>query len=168
MLSLEDRITIDATSVPTTSNGTSVPTPIDGAFDGLTVGLVPLDLGDVVRHYLGHDPSKIVTADEIRPPDIDASTYHTLEKAAYVDGGQVAAAVAERALGYLVTDDVDRLQIIDVAAGTAADGVLHTGERVTAADGSALTSQDDLVRAVHAAAAVRSISRWSTAGRRAT
>src|SRR5262245_48892841 len=70
-------------------------TKIHGAFDGLTVQLRPLTYGDEIIHAVTRDPATLVPDSEVHPPGLPASTYHTIEKSAYVDGGQVAAAVAE-------------------------------------------------------------------------
>jgi PDZ domain-containing protein len=127
-------------------------TPIDGRFDGLTVRLEPLDLGGLVLHRLRGDPSVVVPEDEVRPPAIDPAAYHAYERAAFVDGGQVAAAVAERALGYRVGVTSDGLEVFRVSPRSAADGRLRAGDAIVAVDGRAVALDTDLADAVAAAA----------------
>jgi PDZ domain-containing protein len=124
-------------------------TTINGAFDGLTVRLVALDLGRLVVHAISDDPSAIVPQDAVRPPNIDPSVYHAYEKAAFVDGGQVAAAVAERALGYRASVTSDGLEIFQVAPDGPAAGQLSTGELIKQVDSTPITVTADLSRAVH-------------------
>ena len=119
-------------------------------------------------HAVTGDPATLVPDEEVHPPQLPASTYHALQKAAYVDGGQIAAAVAERALGEDVVVTTDGIMVAGVAPDSPAAAVLQPGDVVTAVDGEALTSVDDLVRAVQSSAggaltlAVRGRARTST------
>jgi PDZ domain-containing protein len=127
-------------------------TPINGAFDGLTVVIRPMTLGDRVLHAITGDPTRIVPDSQVYPPDVPSSTYHALEKSAYVDGGQVAAAVAERALGKDVAVTSDGLTIQGVADASPASKVLSTGDVITAVDGQRAQSTTQLSDAVQASA----------------
>jgi PDZ domain-containing protein len=127
-------------------------TAIHGAFDGLTVRIRPLTFGDELVHAVTGDPSTIVPDSEVRPPDVPASTYHGIEKSAYVDGGQVAAAVAERALGRQVTVSNDGLAVASVLGASPAAKVLHAGDRITAVDGTAVSSNTELAAAIQRSA----------------
>jgi PDZ domain-containing protein len=128
--------------------GDNPTTPIDGSYDGLTITLQPLDLGQLVLDHLTGDPSTILSENQIRPPDVSAATYNAVEKAAYVDGGQLAAAVAERALGDRVTVTSNGLEVFQVQPHGAADGVLVAGDLITTVDGHDVTVNGDLVQAI--------------------
>jgi PDZ domain-containing protein len=130
----------------------STATKINGAFDGLTVQIRPLTYGDEIIHAVTGDPATIVPDSEVRPPDVPASTYHAIEKSAYVDGGQVAAAVAEKALGRTVTVTNDGLDVVHVEAASPAGKVLHAGDRITAVNGTPVTSTEALSSAIQGGA----------------
>ena len=142
VLDLNDRVHIE---------GRQGSESISGSFDGLTIRLTPLDLGGLLMHGLTGDPSVLLPEHAIRPPDIDPAAYHAYEKAAFVDGGQVAAAVAERSLGYTATVTSDGLEIYQVAPNRAASGELTSGELITAANGLPIAILDDLSSVVRAA-----------------
>jgi hypothetical protein len=76
---------------------------------------------------------------EVRPPNVPASTYHAIQEPAYVDGGQVAAAAAEKALGRMVTVNNDGLDVV------------HAGDGITAVDGTTLSSTVKLSAGIQAA-----------------
>jgi PDZ domain-containing protein len=126
-------------------------TKIHGAFDGLTVRIEPLTYGDEIIHAVTGDPATIVPDREVRPPDVPASTYHAIQKSAYVDGGQVAAAVAEKALGRKVTVTNDGLDIVHVEDASPAATALRAGDRITAVDGASVSSTGALSAAIQAA-----------------
>lgn len=138
VLHLAERVHVDAPSA----------TPINGAFVGLTVMIRPLTVGDEVIHAVTGDPATIVPDAAVRPPDVPAATYHKIEKAAYVDGGQIDAAVAERALGHDVTVSTDGLTVHGVQAGSPASGVLRDDDRIVAVNGAPVDSSNDLVAAI--------------------
>lgn len=142
VLDLGTRVTVDDASA----------TPIHGSFDGLTVRIRPLSLGDEIVHAVTGDPTVIVPDSEVRPPDLPASTYHAIQKSAYVDGGQVAAAVAERALGHRVAVTNDGLAVASVLGASPASTVLHAGDRITAVDGAAVSSSTELAAAIQRSA----------------
>jgi PDZ domain-containing protein len=127
-------------------------TKINGAFDGLTVHIRPLTYGDEIIHAVTRDPATIVPDAEVRPPDVPASTYHAIQKSAYVDGGQIAAAVAEQALGRKVTVTNDGLDVVHVDKTSPAAKVLRAGDRITAVDGTTVSSTERLSDAIQAAA----------------
>jgi PDZ domain-containing protein len=127
-------------------------TKIHGAFYGLTVSLRKLTYGDEIIHTVTGDPATIVSDSEVHPPGVPASTYHAIQKSAYVDGGQVAAAVAERALGLKVTATSDGLDVVHVEDATPAAKVLRAGDRITAIDGTTVSSTEGLSDAIQASA----------------
>jgi PDZ domain-containing protein len=127
-------------------------TKIHGAFDGLTVQLRPLTYGDEIIHAVTGDPATIVPDSDVHPPGVPESTYHAIQKSAYVDGGQVAAAVAEKALGLKVTATSDGLDVVHVEDATPAAKVLRAGDRITAVDGTTVSSTEGLSAAIQAAA----------------
>ncbi len=128
-------------------------TKINGTFDGLTVILHPQTIGDQVIRVVTGDPAVIVPDTDVRPPDVPSATYHSIEKAAFVDGGQVAAAVAERALGKQVTVTTAGLAVEAVDPGSPAAGAgVHVGDRIVAVDGSPVDSSADLTGAIQHAA----------------
>jgi Lon-like protease len=142
LLDLAQRITIGDDRLPDSAQ--PVLTPIDGSLDGLTVVLQPLTLGDVLMHRLTHDDATIVTDHDVKPPELSSAVYHALEKAEYIDGGQVAAAVAERQLGHSVSVISDGLRVVSVAPGSAAEGLLVADDVVTAADGTPINTSTQL------------------------
>ena len=126
-------------------------TPIHGAYDGLTVVLQPLDLGQRLVHDLSGDPATIIPDRALHPSGESDATYQAVQKSAYVDGAQVAAAVAERALGLDVTTTVRGVTVDDVVPHSPAATVLSPGDLITAVDGQPLTSTSDLANAVRQA-----------------
>ena len=75
--------------------------------------------------------------------------YHAIEKSAYVDGGQIAAAVSpSRRSDDQVTITADGLAVATVEAGSPAAKALHAGDRITAVDGTPAASTDELAAAV--------------------
>ena len=126
-------------------------TPLNGTFDGLTVNLQRLDLGGLLVHVLTRDPSTLVPVDAVEPPDVAPSVYDAYEKAAFVDGGQIAAAVAERALGYQVSVATDGLEVFAVAKGSPAAGTLEVGDVISAVDGTTISTAAALSNVVEAA-----------------
>jgi Lon-like protease len=99
-------------------------------------------------HAITRNPATIVPDAEVHPAEVPIATYHAIEKSAYVDGGQIAAGVAERALGDQVTITADGLTVAAVEAGSPASHALHAGDRITAVDGTPAESGDDLAAAV--------------------
>lgn len=114
--------------------------------------LDPLTLGDVLIHHVTHGDATIVSEADVRPPELPTAVYHALEKAEYVDGGQVAAAVAERALGHTVSVTSDGLRVLSIAPASAAVGHLAVDDVVTAANGTPMNHSAELHDAVEAAA----------------
>ncbi len=95
-------------------------TPLHGTYDGLTVVLQPLSLGQRLVHAVSRDPATIIPEGALHPSGESDATYQAVQKSAYVDGAQVAAAVAERALGLDVTDTVRGVTVDDVVAHSPA------------------------------------------------
>jgi PDZ domain-containing protein len=127
------------------------PLELNGQVDGLTVHETPLRLGQLLLLRLRRDPSKIVAADELVPRGVDRGAYHEYERAAFVDGGEVAAAVAERALGYEVKVTSTGVRVIGLAASSPTAGQLSVGDDITAVNGQRVTVGADLEHAVTAA-----------------
>jgi PDZ domain-containing protein len=130
---------------------TSAVTPVHGAYDGLTVGLQPLSLGQRLLHAISGDPATIIPEGALHPSGESDATYQAVQKAAYVDGAQIAAAVAERTLGLQVTATVRGVTVDDVVAHSPAATVLKPGDLITAVDGRPLTSASDLPNAIRGA-----------------
>ena len=126
-------------------------TPLHGTYDGLTVVLQPLSLGQRLVHDVSRDPATIIPEGALHPSGEPDATYQAVQKSAYVDGAQVAAAVAERALGLDVTDTVRGVTVDDVLAHSPAAKVLSPGDLITAVDGQPLTSASDLPDAIRRA-----------------
>ncbi|MFN8024727.1 MAG: S16 family serine protease [Acidimicrobiales bacterium] len=150
VLALADRLTVGDASLPDSAQPPL--TPIDGAYDGLTVVLRPLSVGQVAWRHLTGDNGGLVREAQIKPPQLTDAEYHAFEKTQYVDGAQVAAAVAERALGLSVSVDTDGLRVLSVAPGSAAERVLAVDDTLVAAGGTALDDPTQLRAAVAAAA----------------
>jgi len=141
VLDLAQRLHVDGTT-----------TPLHGTYDGLTVVLQPLSLGQRLAHDVSHDPATIIPEGALHPSGESDATYQAVQKSAYVDGAQVAAAVAERALGMDVTATVRGVTVDDVVAHSPAAKVLSPGDLITAVDGQPLTSATDLPDAIRRAA----------------
>ena len=125
--------------------------PVHGTYDGLTVELQPLSLGQRLVHDLSRDPATIIPEGALRPSGETDATYHAVQKSAYVDGAQVAAAVAERTLGLQVTATVRGVTVDDVVPHSPAAAVLSPGDLITAVNGQPLTSATDLPNAIRGA-----------------
>ena len=125
--------------------------PVHGTYDGLTVELQPLSLGQRLVHALSRDPATIIPEGALRPSGESDATYHAVQKSAYVDGAQVAAAVAERTLGLQVTATVRGVTVDDVVPHSPAAAVLSPGDLITAVNGQPLTSATDLPNAIRGA-----------------
>jgi PDZ domain-containing protein len=123
-------------------------TPVHGAYDGLTVVLQPLDLGHRLVHDVTGDPTKIIPDSALHPSDESDATYYATQKSAYVDGAQVAAAVAERALGLHVTVTTRGVTVDGVVAHSPAAKILAPGDLITAVNGKPLTTNSDLADAI--------------------
>lgn len=126
-------------------------TPVHGAYDGLTVELQPLSLGQRLVHDVSGDPATVIPEGALHPSGESDATYQAVQKSAYVDGAQVAAAVAERALGLQVNATVRGVTVDDVVAHSPAATVLRPGDLITAVDGHPLTSATDLPNAIRGA-----------------
>ena len=113
--------------------------------------LQPLSLGQRLVHAVSRDPATIIPEGALHPSGESDATYRAVQKSAYVDGAQVAAAVAERALGMDVTDTVRGVTVDDVVAHSPAAAVLSPGDLITAVDGQPLTSASDLPDAIRRA-----------------
>jgi Lon-like protease len=78
--------------------------------------------------------------------------YDAFEKAAYVDGAQIAAAVAERALGHQVAITSDGLEILAVQPGSPGQAAgLTNGDMISAINGVAASSNEQIPNAIAAA-----------------
>ena len=140
VLDLAKRLHIDG---PTTA--------VHGAYDGLTVELRPLDFGQRLVHDIAGDPAPIVSDSAVHPSDVPDAVYNAIEKSAYIDGAQIAAAVAERALGLNVTVTIRGVTVHDVVPDSPAAKVLIPGDLITAVNGTPLTDTSDLANAVRSA-----------------
>ncbi len=141
VLELVDRVHIDG---PTT--------PVHGAYYGLTVELQPLDLGQRLVHDITGNPSTIIPDSALHPSDEPNATYQAVEKTAYADAAQIAAAVAERTLGLNVAVTTRGITVEDVLPDSPAAKVLNPGDLITAVNGAPLTTTSDFVEVVRHAA----------------
>lgn len=133
------------------------PMPINGAYDGLSVSLDHLGAGQWLLDRLKGDPSHLVPASTLQPPAVDPGLYHRYEKSLFVDGGQTAAAVAERSLGYRVSATSDGIEILAVDPHSAAAGTLAAGQTITAVNGKPVMLRSDLEQAIDATPASQPI-----------
>jgi len=130
-------------------------TPIDGRYDALTVRFDELSMAELAFDRLAGGPDQVVPSSALRPADVDPAVFHDVQHDAFVDGGAVAAAVAERALGESVHVRHDGLRVLGVLPGGAADGTLRVDDVNAAVDGTPVTSQSVLTKAIAAAAGAR-------------
>ena len=135
------------------STSAAPPLLVHGTYDGLTVELQPLSLGQRLVHDVSRDPATIIPEGALHPSGESDATYQAVQKSAYVDGAQVAAAVAERALGLDVTDTVRGVTVDDVLAHSPAAKVLSPGDLITAVDGNPSPRPSDLPDAIRRATA---------------
>lgn len=66
------------------------------------------------------------------------------------ESSQAAIAVAMRRIGYQVTEQGNGAAVAEVVRGSGADGHLQPGDVITGIDGSGITTNDALVRAIRA------------------
>ncbi|MFN0029024.1 MAG: S16 family serine protease [Acidimicrobiales bacterium] len=117
---------------------------VSGTFSGLTVRTVRLTLGEWFWHDVNNSLDPIVPFETLIPPGVNNQDYRETQLRVFVDAGQIAAAVAERALGQTVIIDGDGVLVTAVQPGAPADGHLSVGEVITAIDGRAVRSETDL------------------------
>lgn len=143
VLDLDSRVTVGATASDTTT--------VHGSFDGLTVTIGQVTNGGRLWRFLTGNPSRLVPGTSVVPRGADPAAYQAYEKAEFVDGAQISAAVAERALAYEVTTTSDGVEVLGVVPGAPVEGKLAVGDVITVADGKAVTLGADLEHAVAAA-----------------
>ncbi len=117
---------------------------VNGRFSGLTVRTVRLTFGEWLWHDINNSLDPIVTLRSLIPPGVDGQDYRDTQLRVFVDAGQIAAAVAETALGEDVVIEGDGVLITAVQPGSPADGHLAVGEVITAINGGPVRSENDL------------------------
>lgn len=120
----------------------------DGSLRLTTVSVTSPDqsigIGEALEAWVAPEEA-VVPRDAVYPPDESAEESEqqsTTEMAASQD---VAAAAALRLLGEEVPEHVE---VLDVAAGSPADGELQSGDVIVGVDGTELSTSTALVRAI--------------------
>jgi PDZ domain-containing protein len=129
------------------------PASLHGAYRGLTVRERTLTIAGWAWHQLSESPNEVVPRSAVIPPGVDAHDYAVAQQRVFADAGQVAAAVAERALGQAVSVSGEGAGVTAVQPGSPADGHLAVGDVITRVDDRAVGTVDDLRAAIAAAAA---------------
>jgi len=93
-----------------------------------------------------HDGSRLVPASAVQPPGVSDAVRRKEDLRAMSRSQSVAAAVAERALGYKVVAKPVGALIDDVVPGAPAAGKLQPSDVVVSADGKAVRTPGDLRR----------------------
>ena len=120
------------------------PTALSGIYSGLTVRATNLTMAGWFRHNLGDSLDPIVARDLVIPPNKDGAEFYEEQRGAFVDAGQVAVAVAERALGHNVIISGDGALVTAVQPGAPAQGHLQVGDVITTVDGASIATDTDL------------------------
>ncbi|HVE62286.1 MAG TPA: S16 family serine protease [Mycobacteriales bacterium] len=119
--------------------------PADGRLDLTTVsvfgaGRQQLDLGTALRYWLDRDfavvPSEILFPEDKSPEEVDAETAKEMEES---QQSAVTAALRELNIPAKTT-----IVVREVGAGTPAEGVLREDDVLTAIDGTAVASAEQL------------------------
>jgi Lon-like protease len=92
----------------------------------------------------------LVPESAVKPPGVSDKAQHQIEEREMVRSQDVAAALAERAAGYKVRIRLDGARISAVIPGMPATKALRATEVITAVDGKAVQTPDDLRRLIRA------------------
>jgi PDZ domain-containing protein len=114
----------------------------DGDMYMLTVSLQEVNVFEYAQAYF--DPSiDLVAREVIRPADVSPDEFRRANRDAMDDSKNTAISVALQYLGYDVHDAGEGVLVSGVLEGTPADGVLQTGDVITAVGGVPVTIRDD-------------------------
>jgi len=129
------------------------PKPITGALYLTTIYSDPantVELAAVSLYAKFHDDVGIIAREEARPPNVPEPEYQRM-LGRMMDESKVAAkVVALRELGFEVKITGQGAEVQEVAANSAATGLLERGDVVIAADGQSVSTSSDLVAIIQA------------------
>jgi Lon-like protease len=118
--------------------------PAEGSISYTTVSLRQATLFGLVQGWLDDDVD-IHPEDEVLG-DRDADENRSFNLALMDDSKNVAAQVALEHLGYDVPVTSDGVYVLDVSAGSGAEGLLEVGDVILSVDGERLDAPEDLGR----------------------
>lgn len=113
----------------------------------LTVSLQEVNVFEFAQGWI--DPSiDLVERERIRPADQSPDEFRRANREAMDDSKNTAISVALQYLGYEVSDRGEGVLVRAVLEDTPADGVLQSGDVITAVDGVPVTIRDDGINAI--------------------
>ncbi len=144
LIPLNQSVRVEIEDSNTPSNGVVADQLVRGTFSGLTVRTVRLTFGEWFWHDVNNSLDPIVTLNSLIPPGVNGGDYRQTQLRVFVDAGQIAAAVAQTALGEEVVIEGDGVLITAVQQGSPADGHLAVDEVITGLDNREVRSEQEL------------------------
>lgn len=122
--------------------------PVEGDLYMLTVSQQDLNVYELLAAVA--DPQvDVLERIAVRPPDVTQEEYQRQSRARMDDSKIAAISVALDRLGYDVTVEGDGVEVVTVIEGTPADGVLESGDIITAINGIPVFISTDAVAEIN-------------------
>ena len=124
-------------------------TPVAGDYLLMTITVEPGTAVDALVAAVDGE-AKIVPQQKFIPAGVDANAYFRQQRQEFVTTADVAAAVGLQEAGLPTKVTGDGVAVIEVAAGTPADGRLLPGDIITQINDEPVTMEEELYEAVAA------------------
>jgi PDZ domain-containing protein len=123
-------------------------TPIDGAYDLLTIRVATPSLGEALLIWADGDRD-LTPRSEAIPSDVPQDVYRELQLAQFSRSFRTAVGVGARAAGFDATVRT-RPVVFQVLTGGPSDGLLDVGDVLRALDGQPIESAEELIELLRA------------------